>query len=265
MVSSEIPVNYELFFHFFNNLPADGKNYRILDYGCGSGLLVREGLKRGYRIFGVDNFYEDSSRATEILSLAKADGLPIRVITAQGSIPYPDSFFNVIISNMVIEHIADLDFVVAELHRVLRGGGVMLHIFPTRERIMEGHIGLPLVHWFPKHRKIRWLWAFLMRKLGFGFGWGINTRPDHEWVTETLDWVDHYVYYRSWRIVERSFSRYFDVKSYTRQQLDYHLAYKRGVVIRIMQWLLRFASTATFLERLQWLRLGRAIACYSRK
>ena len=33
------------------------KHYKILDAGCGQGLLVKEFHKRGYNIIGIDAFY----------------------------------------------------------------------------------------------------------------------------------------------------------------------------------------------------------------
>jgi len=141
----------------------------------------------------------------------------------------------------------------------------MLHVFSTRECIIEGHIGLPLVHWFPSQSKMRYTWAWLTRKLGFGFGWGINTKPDSEWLNEALDWVDHYVFYRNWEAIEQCFSRLFDVESYTRPQLAFHLSNKRGMAPRLLLFLLRYAPAALVLERLQWRRHGHAILCRSRK
>lgn len=213
---SDLPRNYGLFFHFLHSQMPATLPCRVLDYGCGNGLVMREGIRRGYQMFGVDTFYGDEVQAKIILSRTQADGLPIRTLATDGTIPYPDGFFAAIISNQVIEHIVDLDLAVSEMYRVLQEGGVMLHVFPTKECILEGHIGIPLVHWFPPKRYARNLWVLLVRKLGFGFSFGIGAKSDREWISDALAWMDKYVFYRSWQEIKRVFSRYFEIKSYTR-------------------------------------------------
>lgn len=42
------------------------------------------------------------------------------------TLPYPDGYFNLVTANMVVEHIADRDAFMAEIHRVLRVGGVFV-------------------------------------------------------------------------------------------------------------------------------------------
>jgi len=120
---SDLPRNYELFFHFLDDQTPAKPACRVLDYGCGGGLVVREGIRRGYRMFGVDNFYGDEAQAHTVLMKAQADELPILALGTNGKIPWPDGFFDVIISNQVIEHVADIEFAVKEMYRVLRRGG----------------------------------------------------------------------------------------------------------------------------------------------
>ena len=137
----------------------------------------------------------------------------------------------------------------------------MLHVFPTRECIPEGHIGIPLVHWFPPKNWARHFWALLARRLGFGFSFGIGTKPDREWVHDALAWVDEYVFYRSWKDIKRAFSRLFEVESYTREQLAWHLAPKRDAVSHIFRSLMRYEPAVAVMSWLQWHRVGRAIVC----
>jgi len=140
----------------------------------------------------------------------------------------------------------------------------MLHVFPTSECIVEGHIGIPLVHWFPSKCWGQRFWAFLLRKLGFGTGFGIGTKSDREWVRDALAWADKYVFYRSWKDIKRVFCRYFEIESYTRQQLAWHLAPKHDVLSRICRLLMRYESPVAVMSWLQWHRNGRAIVCKPR-
>ena len=100
-MACDLPRNYEFFFHFLDRQVRDIHNRRILDYGCGNGFLVRQGISRGYQFFGVDNFYGDVAQAQTVLTRARADKLPMRVLTANNEIPWPDGFFDVIISPIV--------------------------------------------------------------------------------------------------------------------------------------------------------------------
>jgi SAM-dependent methyltransferase len=47
------------------------------------------------------------------------------------SIPFKDGTVDVIATRSVLEHLADSTSLFAEIHRVLRPGGVCLHVFPT--------------------------------------------------------------------------------------------------------------------------------------
>jgi SAM-dependent methyltransferase len=50
----------------------------------------------------------------------------------------------------VFEHVVDLDQLIREVARVTRSGGHGLHVFPAKWRPVEGHMQMPVVHWFPK-------------------------------------------------------------------------------------------------------------------
>lgn len=67
-------------------------------------------------------------------------------------LPFPGGYFDVVLSNHVIEHvgeIADQARHLAELHRVLAEGGVGYLAVPNRWMLVEPHFGLPFLSWFP--------------------------------------------------------------------------------------------------------------------
>jgi len=47
------------------------------------------------------------------------------------SLPFVDSYFDLVFSSNVLEHIEDLDACMAEMKRVLVPGGIMIHSMPT--------------------------------------------------------------------------------------------------------------------------------------
>lgn len=96
-----------------------------LDVGCGGGLLAEEFARLGCDVTGVD-------QAEAALAVARAhsaaSGLDITYRAAAGeALPFPDGAFEIVYCCDVLEHVADLDRVVAEIARVLRPGGVFFY------------------------------------------------------------------------------------------------------------------------------------------
>ena len=101
---------------------------RVLDDGCGTGRLVDELADLGVSAWGIDpvkgRFALWRQRAQRA-RLARADGLLL---------PFPDGFFDAVLSNGVLEHVGEFEpdkaqrrqDYVSEALRVLRPGGVLL-------------------------------------------------------------------------------------------------------------------------------------------
>jgi len=90
---------------FLDSLP---KGTRILDAGCGEGVLVEEYLAKGYSIQGIDlNYESEIAKRGDILNM-----------------PFKDESFDVVLLLDVFEHLSFMDQPKAlkEIHRVLIGG-----------------------------------------------------------------------------------------------------------------------------------------------
>src|SRR5205807_4827140 len=98
---------------------------KVVDVGCGGGLLAEELARLGLRVTGVD----PSLPSLEIARRhAASAGLEIEYLTGAGeALPLPDASVDVAACCDVLEHVADLDQVVAEISRVLRPGGVFVY------------------------------------------------------------------------------------------------------------------------------------------
>jgi SAM-dependent methyltransferase len=99
---------------------------RGLDLGCGDGLLTRIVLQEvGARVLvGVD---PDPAEAEQ----ARALGIYAGVHVAGGDkVPEADSGFDWALSNSVLEHIPDIDPVLAEVARLVRPGGKFIFNVP---------------------------------------------------------------------------------------------------------------------------------------
>lgn len=92
----------------------------LLDYGCADGTFTVELAERAgaSRVLGVE-VYEPHVRA------ARERG--IEIVTAdEGMLPVRDETVDVATANQVIEHLADTDTFVREMHRILRPGGTFV-------------------------------------------------------------------------------------------------------------------------------------------
>ena len=97
--------------------PAPRPGAELLDVGCGGGLLAPH-VPPGFRHVGLD-------LSETALAVAAAHGVePVRGDAA--ALPFEDGRFDVVVAGEVLEHVTDLDAVVAEALRVLRPGGTFV-------------------------------------------------------------------------------------------------------------------------------------------
>lgn len=129
------------------------KNLKILDWGCGRGRLVAYLLDRGADAFGVDIDPDTIGNARGYFDLRGYNASDhLRALDDKSKTDFPDQYFDVIVSDNVLEHVADLDSIFKEMARLTKPGGRSFHLFPARFTLFEGHLCMPLVHWLPKNR-----------------------------------------------------------------------------------------------------------------
>jgi SAM-dependent methyltransferase len=91
----------------------------VVDLGCGDGRATQAlvtGLS-GARVRAVEG-YEPFRVAAAALGLEALAG------DLEGALPFDDDSIDLVVSNQVIEHLADTDSFVSEIRRVLRPGGL---------------------------------------------------------------------------------------------------------------------------------------------
>ncbi len=98
---------------------------RVLDLGCGGGLLAEEVASLGCRVTGIDP-------STESLVVARAhaeqQGLEIEYLEATGeNLPFEDATFLVVYCCDVLEHVNDLGRTIGEVARVSAPGAVFIY------------------------------------------------------------------------------------------------------------------------------------------
>ncbi|MGY6548717.1 MAG: bifunctional 2-polyprenyl-6-hydroxyphenol methylase/3-demethylubiquinol 3-O-methyltransferase UbiG [Roseinatronobacter sp.] len=96
----------------------------VLDLGCAGGFMAEALVARGAQVTGIDPAREAIAAAR---AHAQAGGLAIRYDVGVGeALPYPEEGFDAVVCVDVLEHVQDLDQVLAEVARVLRPGGLFL-------------------------------------------------------------------------------------------------------------------------------------------
>ena len=98
--------------------------------------------------------------------------------------------------------------VLAEIARVLRPGGTVLSLFPSKDVWREGHIGIPFSHWFPKGNWVRFVYTWFLRSVGFGT-WKQQAPTARQWAVDKLEWIDRWTVYRPRSEILAAYSRVF--------------------------------------------------------
>jgi ubiquinone/menaquinone biosynthesis C-methylase UbiE len=160
--------------------PKDG--YRILDVGTGAGLLAigfAKAINYG-EVIGIDIWvkFAGGTSIENAKRNAKIEGVEDKVKFQVGdvtNIPYPDNYFDLVVSLFVIHILKDKEKAFKEIFRVLKSEGVFALIEPKREfwtcwlvnqRFIEEieRIGFkevrikPLQVTYPKKRSLYNLW-----------------------------------------------------------------------------------------------------------
>ena len=94
---------------------------RLLEIGAGTGQQALELRRRGFAVTAIE--IADSNYAGHrVFPIEDYDGR---------TIPLADASVDVVLSSNVLEHVADLSRMHAEIRRVLAPGGVCIHVLPT--------------------------------------------------------------------------------------------------------------------------------------
>jgi SAM-dependent methyltransferase len=127
--------------------------FRVLDWGCGRGSDVLHLRKMGIDAYGAEISQETIDRGKSLFDEMGIDhAATIKLISPQNRTGFADASFDMIMSYQVLEHVADLESVAAEISRLLRPGGLSVHLYPAHRGIIEGHLYMPFVHWLPKNK-----------------------------------------------------------------------------------------------------------------
>ncbi len=103
----------------------DWRGKAVLDLGCAGGFMAEALTGKGASVTGIDPAHQaiEAARAR-----ARLVGQTIRYDVGVGEdMPYGDASFDAVVCVDVLEHVADLGQVLAEVARVLKPGGMFLY------------------------------------------------------------------------------------------------------------------------------------------
>lgn len=116
-----VPVKFDYFKEAIGNL----KGLKILDLGCGGGLLSEEFAKNGAVVTGVD-ISENSIKIASEHALKNNLAIDYKVGSAE-IIPAIDNEFDIVICADCLEHVDNLENVIREVSRVLKKDGLFCY------------------------------------------------------------------------------------------------------------------------------------------
>ena len=96
---------------------------KVLDLGCGYGWHCRYAAQMGAsQILGIDS-------SEKMIAKAAADNSDVQIRYEVCSIEeydYPENFYDLVVSNLVLHYLEDLDSVYQNVYRTLKSGGCFL-------------------------------------------------------------------------------------------------------------------------------------------
>jgi SAM-dependent methyltransferase len=131
-----------------NPRPSTAGRNRLLDIGCGSGLLLREMSRLGWEVWGIE---PDEAVAR---SVVRRLGLSSERIFLGGAefAQFPAESFDLVTMSHVLEHLHDPQLVLRNVHRWLRPHGKLRILVPNVGSLESGMFGR---FWFglevPRH------------------------------------------------------------------------------------------------------------------
>lgn len=116
-----------------------GKELKVLDIGCGTGfplIEIAQRLGETSLVYGIDPWKEVTDRAQ--LKITKYGIKNIVIVNGFAeTLPFDNSFFDVIVSNNGINNVEDLSKTIAECNRVSKKGAQFLFTMNLDNSMME--------------------------------------------------------------------------------------------------------------------------------
>jgi ubiquinone/menaquinone biosynthesis C-methylase UbiE len=213
----------------------------VLDFGCGVGEVVAAYRQRTIDAYGCD--IELPNEPDPLLQSYIDRGIVRLIHPEPYTLPFDAQTFDVVVSSQVFEHVQNYAAALAEIKRVLKPGGVALHIFPSRYRLIEPHVLVPLATMVQSYWWLR-LWASLGVRNQFQRGMSAEQTAHHN-----HHFLTQYTHYLSRRQIEEHLQPHYRDWSFVQALFVKHSGRGRGIypLFRLFPFLNHVAGT--FLSR----------------
>lgn len=156
---------------------------RVLDAGCGEGVLSVMMALQGAEVTGIDLSAPNINAAKEYAKESGVNSIEFAVGDAE-HLPFPDNSFDLVVSSHVLEHLPDFDKGLFEVMRVTKKRAVIAipTILNPASMVQVGHgwyylKGLRSFAGFPIGL-LKTIWAFIVRSEGVDEGY-VGTDASH--------------------------------------------------------------------------------------
>ena len=199
---------------------------RVLDFGCGDAGGIRWGRRTGIEVLGAD-----LDEATDDERFTKC---------TETRLPFSDASFDAIVSNMVFEHVMHPAEVLAELQRVLRPGGAMIHMWPSDSAIFEGHCRLLFAQNLRSSAYLR-----MCHSLGLGVR-GKKRKSSREFAEKWLRYMEEECNY----LPEATLRELFATAGFAFEHVEgAYLRYRFGLTAPLLARVVRSVTTMAIVSR----------------
>lgn len=178
----------------------------LLDFGCGGAEIAALALDRGYDAYGVDTYLGVGNTPANFAVATNRIGPRALTISPDEPMPFEDSFFDIVVSNQVFEHVSEIGPVAKEIARVTRRGGVLLALMPTLDVLWENHLKMPLVHLVAPGSKQQRMLMKCFRRAGLGTH---KHMPVDDWVNNAVMDLQTNIFHRSMSEYISTFGQHF--------------------------------------------------------
>lgn len=105
--------------------------FRVLDFGCGTGIMLPEIVRRGCHAVGLDVSLDMLAAGIDKAPQAK------RICGDGGRLPFADASIDAILCRGSIHHLPDLPVALQEISRVLKPGGRLAFSEPSNDSFIN--------------------------------------------------------------------------------------------------------------------------------
>jgi ubiquinone/menaquinone biosynthesis C-methylase UbiE len=121
-------------FRLIRSLLGTDRYHRLLEIGYGSGVLIPELKTRSDEIYGIDPHQHHK----EVEASLARHGIKAELHSSGAEqLPFPDAFFDCLVSVSALEYVEDIERACREMRRVLKPGGYLVLVTPGQSPLLD--------------------------------------------------------------------------------------------------------------------------------